>query len=223
MVEAVPEQPEGLLRPAGLRSRRDDFHCYATNIVDPRGFAKFSPVVAEIFLACLAEQSIRLDAMEVIDSLNDSSESPIEMVMALALWIAGREKIDQVCYILNGRIYGRTDSKQVLTIEPQANIDEYRVDFALTLRSPVQESLATPFPRCHFQHMVVECDGFNFHDRTRDQACRDRKRDRRLQTLGYLVFRYAGSEIWADVFQCATEAIEVLLAHQSGTSKVQIA
>ena len=31
-----------------------------------------------------------------------------------------------------------------------------------------------------------------------------------LQKLGYSVFHYAGSEIWADVFNCANDALTAL-------------
>lgn len=58
--------------------------------------------------------------------------------------------------------------------------------------------------------MVIECDGHEFHERTKEQARRDRERDRFLQSIGYLVFRYTGAEIWADVFERADEAVKVL-------------
>jgi hypothetical protein len=62
----------------------------------------------------------------------------------------------------------------------------------------------------------VECDGFEYHDRTREQAIRDRMRDRTLQESG---FRYAGAEIWADVFGCARQALGFLSARMFPTKK----
>jgi very-short-patch-repair endonuclease len=61
------------------------------------------------------------------------------------------------------------------------------------------------------RRMVIECDGFDFHDRTRQQASRDRTRDRWLQSFGILVYRYTGGDIWADVFRHAEEADRVLM------------
>ena len=52
---------------------------------------------------------------------------------------------------------------------------------------------------------VVECDGHDFHERTKEQARRDRSRDRRLQDAGYRVFRFTGSEIYRDPLGCADE------------------
>ena len=58
--------------------------------------------------------------------------------------------------------------------------------------------------------LVVECDGHDFHERTKDQAARDRSRDRMFQGKGYGVFRFTGSEIWRDPIGCARQVIEWL-------------
>jgi very-short-patch-repair endonuclease len=58
--------------------------------------------------------------------------------------------------------------------------------------------------------LVIECDGHDFHDRTKVQASRDRARDRTLQSLGFQVFRYTGADIWRDVMACATEVLDAL-------------
>jgi very-short-patch-repair endonuclease len=49
--------------------------------------------------------------------------------------------------------------------------------------------------------VVVECDGHDFHERTTQQASRDRQRDRRLAFRGIHCLRYTGSDIfrWAGV------------------------
>lgn len=43
--------------------------------------------------------------------------------------------------------------------------------------------------------VAVECDGHDFHEKTKDQAAKDKKRDREFQKLGYVILRYTGSEI----------------------------
>jgi very-short-patch-repair endonuclease len=57
------------------------------------------------------------------------------------------------------------------------------------------------------KQLAVEADGVEFHDRTQAQACRDRKRDRQLQSQRLSVLRFAGGEVWRDVFACAREAV----------------
>ena len=54
-------------------------------------------------------------------------------------------------------------------------------------------------------YAVVECDGHDFHERTKAQAARDRQRDRRLQDAGFRVFRFTGSELFNKPMACADE------------------
>lgn len=61
----------------------------------------------------------------------------------------------------------------------------------------------------HGPSVIIECDGHDFHERTKAQARRDRKRERRLIAAGYTVVRFTGSEIWAQPFTCALEALEI--------------
>jgi hypothetical protein len=79
------------------------------------------------------------------------------------------------------------------------------VDFFLTLDGSIGTEKG--LVRSASKAMVVECDGHDFHDRTKDQASRDRERDRLLQSFGFLVYRYTGRDIWQDFFKCAAEAL----------------
>jgi hypothetical protein len=67
-----------------------------------------------------------------------------------------------------------------------ANVGE--VDFAVFI-----PSLSVDRPV-----VVVECDGHDFHERTVEQASRDRKRDRELQRLDIPVFRFTGTDVVRD-------------------------
>jgi very-short-patch-repair endonuclease len=77
-------------------------------------------------------------------------------------------------------------------ILPQHQIGDYRVDFMIEYSNGNLK-------------IVVECDGHDFHERTKEQAKNDRSRDRNLQAQGYLVLRYTGSEIWRDPWGCAVD------------------
>ena len=57
---------------------------------------------------------------------------------------------------------------------------------------------------------MVEVDGHEWHERTRDQAACDRRRDRDMLREGLRVVRFTGSEVWRDAAACAQE-IEALL------------
>ena len=45
------------------------------------------------------------------------------------------------------------------------------------------------------QRLCIYTDGHTYHERTEDQAVKDKNIDRKLQALGYTVLRYTGKEI----------------------------
>jgi hypothetical protein len=47
--------------------------------------------------------------------------------------------------------------------------------------------------------LVVELDGHDYHERTKEQARRDRSRDRRMTANGLTFLRFTGSEIHANI------------------------
>jgi len=58
--------------------------------------------------------------------------------------------------------------------------------------------------------VVVECDGHDFHEKTKEQAARDKKRDRDIQIDGWRVLRFTGSEIYANADRCAQDVLSLL-------------
>ncbi len=77
----------------------------------------------------------------------------------------------------------------------QYQIDRYRVDFAIY----VVQSYGS------ITRLAIECDGHEFHEKTKEQAQRDKKRDRDLSIMGWKVIRFTGSEIFKDPQKCANE------------------
>ena len=87
-----------------------------------------------------------------------------------------------------------------IKIEPQVKIGRYRADFLVSLSFGDKSIL-----------IVVECDGHEFHERTKSQASRDKSRDRTLQRQGYRVFRFTGSDIFNGSHGCAHEIIGAVM------------
>jgi very-short-patch-repair endonuclease len=85
-----------------------------------------------------------------------------------------------------------------LTILPQHQFGPYRVDFLMLNVNAASGEL------------VVELDGHDFHERTKEQAERDKKRDRWFTSQGIRVVRFTGSEVWRDPKACAAEAVALL-------------
>ena len=147
--------------------------------------------VAEHFLQRLSGwSSSTLAALE-------SCESPIEQILALYL--------DD----LQGAFL-RVKRESVI-ICPQCEVftpsGRYRADFVVACSV-----------NGHQFSIVVECDGHDFHEKTKMQAARDKQRDRAMAVAGFHVLRFTGSEIVRDPFRCATDVGDLIftLAYGKG-------
>lgn len=58
--------------------------------------------------------------------------------------------------------------------------------------------------------LAIECDGHDFHDRTKQQAAYDRARDRELLLQDVQTIRFTGSEIVHSAERCAAEALRIM-------------
>jgi very-short-patch-repair endonuclease len=88
-----------------------------------------------------------------------------------------------------------------LTLLAQPPWHRYRCDFGIASHFP-DDLDQMPF------QVVVEVDGHDFHERTREQAAHDRRRDRLMTAAGTKVFRFTGSEVYRDAIGCAAEVLE---------------
>lgn len=87
-----------------------------------------------------------------------------------------------------------------LCITPQTKIGDFIVDFRLLYELPGVET----------KKIVIECDGHDFHEKTKEQATKDKRRDRELQKQGYSILRYSGSDIVRNPYQISTDVMCIL-------------
>lgn len=141
--------------------------------------------------------------------VDPSTISPIELLMAVHLLYAMRHPD----HFATGRrnhflpacpggsfsdFPGRADAG--FTVAPQVNIGKYIADFGVLAKARSGTVVRG----------AVECDGHDFHERTKEQAKHDRSRDRYFQSCGIYTLRYTGSEIHADPLACACDALSIL-------------
>lgn len=143
-------------------------------------------------------------ACQHMEQLCSVIESPIEELMLYGLILSAQEEVGDIGFVVNGSTFGDCGlGAEFIVIEPQAKIENYRADFLLTYKSSFHG-----FEKD--RQLIVECDGHDFHDKTKQQASRDKERDREMKKLGYEVFRFTGSDIWNDVYSCSKEAIDMV-------------
>lgn len=70
--------------------------------------------------------------------------------------------------------------------------------------------------------LAIECDGHEYHERTKQQAAYDRARDREILRHGVPTIRFTGSEIYRDADQCAREVVETWLALENQRVSISV-
>lgn len=127
-------------------------------------------------------------------------ESPIEKLLLAALFADHRVHEFEVIFMGDSEPSDRFIRGETIFIHQQAKIGSYRADFLI-------HDCSMPLDLAAPRLMVVECDGHDFHERTKEQARRDKQRDRFFQSRGLKVLRFTGSEIFADPRAVADEIL----------------
>lgn len=144
--------------------------------------------------------------LDHINSLREKCQSPIELKFLQALLVAAPEHglpVEHEPYHINSASQGKVESWG-LVILPQHEMalsKAYRADFLL---------LTVDRHGGHPRRLVIECDGHDFHERTKEQAARDKSRDRDMTAAGFAIMRFTGSEIHKDAKECAYQACTYL-------------
>lgn len=127
-------------------------------------------------------------------------DTPIEQLFFAALMAVSASPDQGYPRILLTRAGFEPDTSidDYIFVQRQVTVNDWRVDFLIHAKSS----------RGRIDQLVVECDGHDFHERTKEQAARDRSRDRALQASGITVFRFTGAEIWRDPWKCAEQAMD---------------
>lgn len=127
-------------------------------------------------------------------NLSPHMESHIETAMleamARAFWPVSVDFVD----IAGGEMMA--DTEAFIYIAAQVPYFNYTLDFYVYAIGPDREV-----------QIDVECDGHDFHDATKAQAMRDRRRDRFVQRGGFEVLRFTGSEIANNADGCVAEIV----------------
>lgn len=139
-----------------------------------------------------------------IDALKQC-ESPIERLFLFALWSNGvwTNRVDLLpnLSLQDLTTLASQDGFGSIFASPQVEVGSSRADFLLATSRADNEPLA---------YVAVECDGHDFHEKTKEQAARDKSRDRDFMARGIFVFRFTGAEIWKDAGGCARQVITFL-------------
>jgi len=167
-------------------------------------------MIDERAIANLKRSAALHSAVVVDDAFEEPlGETPIEKLFYAALYalihlegseytllhIAKTEK-DEISAKQNPALL----AEPTLIVRPQAQLEGWRVDFLVHAYD-----FARHGGRKSWKPLIVECDGHDFHERTKEQAARDRARDRKFQLRDFGVMRFTGAEIYRDPWACAAQ------------------
>lgn len=126
---------------------------------------------------------------------SEDCQSPIEKILYVACKI--------VFCIRNSEL---KDGELGIFILPQVDIEtdskKYRADFSFVLE---KEEGISP-------EVIVECDGHEFHQKTKTQVEHDNQREYDIKKMGYDILRFSGSQIYNNPFKCANDIFDYLIA-----------
>lgn len=95
---------------------------------------------------------------------------------------------------LEASVLGEDEDSTWVAMFSNVNVLTYRVDILIMADA-----------NGGWGFVAIECDGHDWHDRTKQQAAYDRARDRELLRIGIPTLRFTGSEIYHDAFRCVNE------------------
>lgn len=147
--------------------------------------------------------------------------SPIENTLRLAFighaTAAGYEVADYSEFAADGVFDPRHGSLLIRTIEDDPDVDIYghegadHIDWLDVYANVKVESYRIDIiVKSTYGLVAIECDGHDWHDRTKQQAAYDRARDRWMLQNGIATIRFTGSEIHHSADKCASEAMDIL-------------
>lgn len=144
---------------------------------------------------CCREKLSLNDRFQIGFSDYTECESPIEKILFVAL--------DVVTYLRSCEF-----GKYIVNITPQEEIKDdkkkYRVDFYICI-----EKFFNGYEK--LCKIVVECDGYDYHQKNKKQVKHDNEREMRLKLLGYDVLRFSGTQIYENPMKCANDIIDYAL------------
>lgn len=90
--------------------------------------------------------------------------------------------------------------------EVEAKGHKYIADFAICRETDEQ----------WYGIFLVECDGHEFHQKTKQQVERDNIRQYELKMAGFDILRFSGSQIYKEPFKCANDVFDYALFKLNG-------
>lgn len=125
-----------------------------------------------------------------------------------------KSPIEQI-FITAFQIYCNQKEKQQIYLFPQKEIiyngKKYYLDFEFNADDLMTKNFFNKNIKNKKFKLAIECDGYNFHKKTKKQVQYDNEREFDLKMAGYDVLRFSGSQIYNNPLKCAKDTYKYII------------
>lgn len=129
---------------------------------------------------------------------DESIKSPIEQIFITAF--------EMYCYI---------EGKEEIVLFPQKELiykdKKYYIDFVFEADDYLSYLVLQEKIKNKKFKLAIECDGYEFHQKTKEQVQRDNEREYNLKMSGYEVLRFSGTQIYNNPLKCAEDTYNYIM------------
>lgn len=150
------------------------------------GYLESLPLKAKCYILKNIDK-LNYDTIGFMWDIVQDCKSPIEFILAIALFIR-----------TNGELFFETQ------MEIAYKKKKYYGDIGIYGDKYINSFLKEDFV------LIIECDGYEFHQKTKKQVENDNKREYDIKMLGYNILRFSGSEIYNNVDLCVDKILNYL-------------
>lgn len=148
-------------------------------------------------------KKLQMDIASRLEWLKKLTAQDFERDIKTAIYLHGITSPIEQLFLMEWK-FGRINEKWGVKLLPQKPIEtsngKYIVDFHITTLDSSDSII----------NVAIEIDGHEFHEKSKSQVAKDKKRDRALIRSGLTVLRFSGSEVFYEPKSCINEIVDYI-------------
>ena len=125
-----------------------------------------------------------------------------------------RTPIEKI-FITAFEMYTNFENKKQIYLFPQEEVQidnkKYYADFMFKADDYLTKLILGKEIRNYNYKLIIECDGYEFHQKTKQQVQKDNEREYDLKMAGYEILRFSGSQIYNEPLKCAKDTYNYIM------------